>query len=196
MAQLSPDGSELSVTIVVFGAARSGKTAMVRGIHDRLGSLQAPVVADDPTRFIPVEWVRLELGVIGGRRASVLLYAVPGMSAHDPTRRMLLAAADGVIFLADSQAARLEDNLEAHRILTSHTLSGERGVPVVYFLSKQDLPIELLIPQDVLASALGTGDAPVFAGDVVRGTMVREALQEALTRVLRQYAVTGSHGDE
>src|SRR5690349_12215231 len=111
MAQLSADGSELTVTVVVFGASRAGKSAMIRAIHDRLGSAGGAVVADDPTRFVPVEWLRLDLGMIGGRKAAVLLYGVAGMNAYDPTRRMLLSSADGVIFIADSQASRLDENL-------------------------------------------------------------------------------------
>ena len=195
MATLSADGTALTVTIVVFGASRSGKSAMLRGIHERLGTGRGTVTTDDPARFVPVDWLSLDLGMIGGRHASVLLYAVPGLTAYDPTRRMLLNGADGVIFLADGQAVRLEENVEAVRILREHLgardATGSQDIPMVYFYTKQDLPEELLLPADVLGDALGVRDAPVFAGDAVRGVNVREALQAALTLVLRRHAGVG-----
>jgi signal recognition particle receptor subunit beta len=133
--------------------------------------------------------------MIGGRHASVLLYAVPGLTAYDPTRRMLINGADGVICLADGQAVRRGENVAAGRILREHLgardATGSQDIQMVYFYTKQDLPEELLLPADVLGDALGVRDAPVFAGDAVRGVNVREALQAALTLVLRRHAAVG-----
>ena len=64
-----------------------------------------------------LDWLPLELGVIGGWHARVNLYAIPDQRHADATRRLILADADGVLFAADAQAARLADNVTALRSL-------------------------------------------------------------------------------
>jgi signal recognition particle receptor subunit beta len=200
MAQLSADGTALTITVVVFGPSRSGKSAMLRSVHQRVGGARGSVTAPGTEQFVPLDWLPLDLGVIGGRHATVLLYAVPGLTAYDTTRRMVLNGADGVIFLADSQAIRLDENVEALRILRDHLAARDdeaaSNVPIVFVYTKRDLPDELLVPREVLDNALRVGGSPTFAGDVLRGTGVREALQATLTLVLRRFAVSAEpdHG--
>ncbi len=200
MAQLSADGTALTITVVVFGPSRSGKSALLRSVHERLGGGKGAIAEPDAARFVPLDWLPLDLGMIGGRHATVLLYAVPGLTAYDMTRRMVLSAADGVIFLADSQAVRLDENVEALRILREHLAARDdqamSNVPIVYVYTKRDLPEELLLPREVLDNALRIGGSPTFAGDVLRGTSVREALQATLTLVLRKFVVSAEPGDD
>lgn len=193
------DPASLSLSIVVFGASRSGKTTLLRGIHERLGAGN-----DDsgPTRtqhFLPLDWVSLDLGTIGGRAATVLLYAVPGVVAFDATRRVLIHGADGVIFVADSQASRLDDNLAARSALRDHLAARSpdhaEEVPVAYFYSKRDLPAELLVAPEMLDQALGIGTAPRTTGDAVRGDGVREVLQGLLTLMLRRVSGIGTNNE-
>lgn len=177
----------LVLTIVVCGASRSGKSMLLRGIHDRLGAGRDAAAPLLDHHQMPLDWVSLDLGPIGGRPATVLLYAVPGVVTFDATRRVLMHGADGVIFVADSQAARLDDNVAAHAALVEQlTARPGNPLPVAYFYAKQDLPAELLVAPAVLDEALGVGDAPRAVGDAVRGVGVREVLQATLTLVLRR----------
>ncbi len=186
----------LALTIVVFGASRSGKTTLLRGIHDRLGAGKDDADSPREQHAMPLDWVSLDLGTIGGRAASVLLYAVPGVVAFDATRRVLVHGADGVIFVADSQATRLDDNVAARNALGDHLAT--RGddpadpLPVAFFYSKRDLPAELLVAPAVLDQALGVGAAPRMTGDAVRGEGVREVLQAVLTLLLRRASGRGA----
>lgn len=187
--QRAVDEGALKVTLVLFGPPRSGKSSMLRGVHDRLGDGRGAVSAADATRFIPLDWLKMDLGVIGGRNATVHLYAVPGIASSDSTRRLLLNQADGVIFLADSQGSRLEENLDALRQLQDHVVAREgdmRELPMVFLYTKQDLPSDMVLPPAVLDEALNFRGLPSFAGDALRGIGVREALQGVLTLVLRR----------
>lgn len=189
MTRVPSDGKALRATLVVFGPPRSGKSAMLRGVHDRLGDGRAAVSAADATRFIPLDWLEMDLGVIGGRDATVHMYAVPGPASHGSTRRLLLSQADGVIFLADSQGSRLEENLDALRQLQDLVVARDgdmRDLPMVLLYTKQDLPSDMVLPVAALDEALNFRGVPSFAGDALRGTGVREALQAVLTLVLRR----------
>ncbi len=185
MSQPAPD--TLVLNLVVCGASRSGKSMLLRGIHERLGTGSGGAPSAVPHNVMPLDWVSLDLGTIGGRPATVLLYAMPGVVAFDATRRVLLHRADGVIFIADLQAARLDDNLAAHAALFEHLEARTSpALPIAYFYSKQDLPSELLVATAVLDAAFGVGSSPRSAGDAVRGDGVREVLQAVLTLMLRR----------
>lgn len=192
MAHLDEAARELTATLVVFGAARVGKSAMLRCVHDRV----APARLGDrfplgtPPSGIPLlDWLPLDLGVIGGWRARVNLYGVPAERHADTTRRLVLSDADGILFLADSQASRLAENLEALRALQGQLLdrAGDvRDVPMVFLYTKQDLPGEMILTPDRLGEALNFRSAPSFACDALRGVGVLEALHAGVTRMMRR----------
>ncbi len=187
--------ASLVLSVVVSGASRSGKSTLLRGVHERLGAGRDAASPPRDQQQMPLDWVSLDLGTIGGRAATVLLYAVPGVVTFDATRRVLVHGADGVIFIADSQAARLDDNLAAHAALAEHlTARGGDPIPLTYFYSKRDLPTELLVAPEVLDEALGIGKAPRAVGDAVRGEGVREVLQAALSLALHR--ASGRDGDD
>jgi signal recognition particle receptor subunit beta len=138
-----------------------------------------------------LDWLALDLGSIGGWRVHVDLFAVAGARNYDATRRLLLADADGLLLLADSQAARLEDNAAAFRSLGEQLVDREgavRDVPRVFCWTKQDLPEELLLTPTALAEALNPHGAPAFSAAVLRGEGVLEALHALVTLVMRRLA--------
>ena len=191
MAHFAAEGGVLTVSVVVCGAARSGKSSLLRGIHERLGAGRQSSEESPSTQFVPVDWLPLELGTIGERRVVAQLYAAPELSASDGTRRMLFRDADGVIFVADAQAARFDANLLAfHHMTDSVQARGADGrdVPIVLVYTKTDLPTELVLPPSALDESLNFNRVPSFVVDAVRGTGVREALQALLTVVLRRHA--------
>ncbi len=102
---------------------------------------------------------------------------------------MVLADADGVLFVADSQASRLEDNVFALRALreqlTAHPESGRDPV-LVYLHNKRDLPPELLLDAAALDEAINPEGEPSFECDALRGHGVLEALHASVTLVMRR----------
>ncbi|MGH7582396.1 MAG: hypothetical protein ACREL5_04115 [Gemmatimonadales bacterium] len=188
---------DLAATLVVYGAAGSGKTTVLHCIHDR-------VAADRRDSAVPLgselgaapllDWLPLDLGVIGGRRARVNLYAIPDRRHADATRRLILGDAAGVLFAADSQASRLADNVAALERLGENLdirAVDAGGVPLVMLYTKQDLPAELLLPRDALDRELNRTGAPSFACSALRGAGVLEALHAEIVMVMRRLSGRG-----
>lgn len=194
MAHLVEDRQELTASLVVFGAARSGKSSVLRCVHDRV----APVRLGDrfplgsPPSGVPLlDWLPLELGLIGGWLVRVNLYGVPAERHADTTRRLVLGNADGILFVADSQASRLGENIDALQTLQNHLLDRDgdvRDIPLVFLYNKQDLPAELILTPDVLGEALNFRGAPSYGCDALRGVGVLEALHTGVTRMMRRLA--------
>lgn len=192
MARLDHDQQLLTATLLVVGARGAGKTALLRTVRDRVpvsrhrqGSAGAALT--DPL----LDWLALDLGTIGGWQVHVDLFAVSGSRNYDATRRLLLAEADGLLLLADSQAARLDDNAAAFRALTEQLVDREgavRDLPRVFCWTKQDLPEELILSPDALRDALNRHGAPAFATAALKGEGVLEALHALVTLVMRRLA--------
>jgi len=92
---------------------------------------------------------------------------------------------DGVVFVADSQEARYEANLESLRNLRENLVEHARDLrtlPYVLQLNKRDTPTAM--PADTLAAALRLGEEPVFEAVAVQGLGVFESLKAAIRRML------------
>lgn len=194
MARLDAEGRELTVTVVVYGAPKAGKTTILHCIQDRVTPQRrggfAPFGSDAGVAPL-LDWLPLDLGVISGWHARVDLYAIPDQRHADATRRLILADADGVLFAADAQAVRLGENITALRSLRDNLDDQDgrpRDVPMVLLYTKLDLPSELLLGQAALTQALNPNAKPEFACSALRGEGVLEALHAVITLVMRQLA--------
>ena len=98
----------------------------------------------------------------------------------------MLRGADGVVFVADSQAELLAENLESMQNLKenlrSHGADPEE-VPLVIQYNKRDLPG--VLPVTNLDRALNDVGAPIFEAAAVAGTGVFETLRSVSELVLR-----------
>ena len=192
MARLAQEQQLLTATLLVVGPRGAGKTSLLRTIRERVPVSRhrdggSGAALSDPL----LDWLALDLGTIGGWRVHVDLFAVAGTRSYDATRRLLLADADGLLLLADSQAARLDDNATAFRGLTEQLIDREgavRDVPRVFCWTKQDLPEELILTPAAMGAALNPHGAPAFAVSVLRGEGVLEALHAVVTLVMRRLA--------
>lgn len=192
MAHADVEARTLRLTLVVFGAARAGKSALLRAIHEHVtpehrGS-EGPV-GEMGAAGLPLDWVPLDLGDVAGWHTLVHLYAVPAQEHADATRRLVLAQADGVLFVVDAQASRLEANRSAMAALRGQLVeeSGDvRRLPMVFVVTKEDLPGELLLDRPTLESAINPDGAPMFGCDLARGEGVFRALQAVIGAAMRQ----------
>jgi signal recognition particle receptor subunit beta len=116
-----------------------------------------------------------------------MLYTVPGQIFYQASRKLILRGLDGVVFVADSQEARLEANVESmtdlHANLADHGLSLER-VPFVIQYNKRDLPG--LVPVEELRAALNPLAAPELFAAASSGVGVFETLKAIGRLVLKQ----------
>jgi hypothetical protein len=188
---------EITCKIVYYGPGRSGKTTNLQYIFGRVpeprrGRMVSLATHGDRTLFF--DFLPLDLGSISGFQTRFQLYTVPGQSYYNATRRLVLQGADGVVFVADSQARRFEENLESLQNLHENLLGqgvDVRQVPVVFQYNKQDLPPELVLDQAALDDALNFRAVPSFGADALHGAGVFETLKGISELVLRRLAAGG-----
>ena len=183
---------EITCKIVYYGPGRSGKTTNLHYIYEqvpsaRRGKMVSLATQTDRTLFF--DFLPLDLGSISGFSTRFQLYTVPGQVYYQATRKLVLQGADGVVFVADSQARQLDENIESmqdlHANLAEHGMD-VRATPLVIQYNKQDLPRELILGADVLDDALNFRDLPAFTADALHGNGVFETLRGISEQVLRR----------
>jgi hypothetical protein len=146
VAQWSLADRTLYVKLVYYGPALGGKTTNLRVIHhvtdpDGREKLVSVNTADDRTLFFDL--LPMDLGNVLGYKVALKLYTVPGQVHYDATRRAVLAGADAVVFVADSDAARERDNRQAWDNMCRNMRAARldpAAVPILAQFNKRDLP--------------------------------------------------------
>ena len=187
---------EITCKIVYYGAGRSGKTTNLQYIYaqvppDRKGNMVSLATQTDRTLFF--DFLPLDLGNISGFTTRFQLYTVPGQVYYQTTRKLVLQGADGVVFVADSQARQLQENVESlqdlHLNLAEHGMDA-RHVPLVIQYNKRDLPPEMLTGAAELQDALNFRGVPDFQADALHGPGVFETLRGISELVLKRLSAT------
>ena len=190
---------EITCKIVYYGPGRSGKTTNLHYIYgqvpdDRKGRMVSLATQTDRTLFF--DFLPLDLGSISGFTTKFQLYTVPGQVYYQTTRKLVLQGADGVVFVADSQARQLAENIESFQDLHANLAEqgiDARSVPLVLQYNKQDLPRDLILSPAELSDALNFRAVPDFAADALHGPGVFETLRSIAEVVLKRLSAgTGS----
>ncbi|NNG15699.1 MAG: GTPase domain-containing protein [Gemmatimonadales bacterium] len=185
---------EITCKIVYYGPGRSGKTSNLQYIYSRVpegrrGRMVSLATKGDRTLFF--DFLPLELGTISGFATRFQLYTVPGQVYYNATRKLVLQGADGVVFVADSQARRFDDNLESLQNLQENLLGHGvdiRDLPIVYQYNKQDLPSDLILSPGELDDALNFRGVKSYGADCLSGNGVFETLRGISELVLKRLA--------
>jgi len=185
---------EITCKIVYYGPGRSGKTTNLHYVYERVpetrrGRMVSLATQTDRTLFF--DFLPIDLGQISGFSTRFQLYTVPGQVYYNATRRLVLQGADGVVFVGDSQARQLDENLESLQNLQSNLLEhgvDVRTMPLVIQYNKQDLPRELILTPPELDDALNFRAVPSFPADALHGTGVFETLKGISELVLKRLA--------
>jgi hypothetical protein len=134
---------QLTLKLVYFGPPLSGKTSNLRALHAKVdalnrGRLMTLDTRDDRTLFFDLLPIFFRTSNFSFR---IKVYTVPGQVVHEATRKVVLAGADGVVFVADSSPDAATANREAWAGLVAslhaHALD---QVPIVVQYNKRDLP--------------------------------------------------------
>ena len=191
-AQL-PEGSAASMEARVARRFPAVATVAMEGAPPFVRSAVARVQAlltgtrDDLTDL------PLDLGSISGFTTRLQLYTVPGQVYYHATRKLVLQGADGVVFVADSQARQFDENVESlqdlHVNLAEHGMDA-RTVPLVLQYNKRDLPAEMLAEVAELQDALNFRGVPDFQADALHGPGVFETLRGISEIVLKRLSAT------
>jgi mutual gliding-motility protein MglA len=174
--------------IVYYGPGLGGKTTNIQHVYGQTarghkGEMVTLNTDNDRTLFF--DFLPLHLGKIRGFETRFHLYTVPGQVFYEASRRLILRGVDGIVFVADSQVERFEDNLESLIGLEKNLqLQGYdiNRIPLVFQWNKRDLPN--VSPREELSNKLNRFQALEFDGSAVTGEGVFETLKAVSKLVL------------
>lgn len=190
MAVVNHDTREVQFKIVYCGTPLGGKTTNLIYIHQRLApSLRGHLasIATEQERTLFFDFLPVHPTIIAGYDTRFQLYSVPGQKIYGETRRIVLTGVDGIVFVADSDPARMDANLEA----LESTLDAMKGLnrsfermPVIFQYNKRDLPNAM--PPEEMDDALGV-TRPAFLSCAGNGHNVFATLDAVTQMVLRDF---------
>ena len=178
---------EINYKIVYYGCGLSGKTTNIQYIHRKInpgarGKLVS--IATEEERTLYFDFLSLELGTVKGMQTHLHLYTVPGQSYYNASRKLVLQGVDGIVFVADSQITRLDDNVESYLNLWDNlTEHGDaEKLAFVIQMNKRDLS-DIFSVHDLNALLNHTG-SPVVEACAVTGVGVFETLKLVCKQVI------------
>jgi signal recognition particle receptor subunit beta len=199
MALINQATKEIQLKIVYYGPPQGGKTSNLEKVHaeveaapDAKGKLTSLATNSDRTLFF--DFLPLETTVIRGFKTKFQLFTVPGQVIYNTTRQLVLRGVDGLVFVADSQYEKMEENVQtfANMIQNLETLNQSLdNIPYVLQYNKRDLPNAA--PVDYLEYLLNNREiqVPSFASSAIKGDGVFETLN-TITRMLLHKLLTES----
>ncbi len=176
--QLDFTARELTIKLVYYGPALSGKTTNLQALHaasspEATGRLMTLETRDDRTLFFDL--LPLTFGSDRGLSVRLKVFTVPGQVIHSSTRRLVLQGADGVVFVGDSREVESEHNAESFRDLRENLKQNglsTKQMPLVLQFNKRDLPG--IRSESELSDLAAQGKEPVYLAVATRGTGVVE----------------------
>ncbi|MGB1274930.1 MAG: GTP-binding protein [Nannocystaceae bacterium] len=190
MSFINYSSREINCKLVYYGPGLCGKTTNLQYIYDKTrpeakGKMISLATETERTLFF--DFLPLSLGEIRGFKTRFHLYTVPGQVFYDASRKLILKGVDGVCFVADSQAERMEANIESLDNLRLNLQ--EQGyeldkIPYVIQYNKRDLPSAVSIKE--LSSVCNPTGVPEYEGIAVTGVGVFDTLKSLAKLVLAE----------
>jgi len=182
--QLDFTARELTLKLVYYGPALSGKTTNLQSLHDvsapeATGRLMTLETRDDRTLFFDL--LPLSFQGKSGLSVRIKVFTVPGQVIHASTRRLVLQGADGVAFVADSRASEADTNAESFRDLRENLKQNGLSIkqmPLVIQFNKRDL--DGARPEAEIEEQARQGREPVYLAIATR----REGIVETFIGLL------------
>ena len=181
---------EISCKIVYYGPGLSGKTTNLQYVHKKIpanskGELIS--LATDADRTLFFDFLPLNIGDIHGFSTKFQLYTVPGQVFYNATRKLVLRGVDGLVFVADYQRSKVEENIESLKNLEENLK--EYGydldtLPVVFQYNKRDLPD--ITSLEEMEAQLNPKRLPSFESVAVKGEGVFDTLKCIIRLVLEK----------
>jgi mutual gliding-motility protein MglA len=181
---------QMAAKIVYYGPGLCGKTTNLHHIYGRTspgsrGEMVSLETETDRTLFFDL--LPLDVGVIGGFKTRVQLYTVPGQVFYNTTRKLVLKGVDGIVFVADSQKAMKDANVESFNNLRTNLAEISlkiEDLPLVLQYNKRDLS-NILSLQDLEETLNAKGVYESYEACAVVGTGVFETLKAISKLTLR-----------
>jgi hypothetical protein len=193
MALINYASREINSKIVYYGPGLGGKTTNIKYVYTKLqptlkGRLISLATELDRTLFF--DFLPVDIGTIRGFKTRFHLYTVPGQVFYNASRKLILKGVDGIVFVADSQIERFDENIESFDNmkdnLRDYNLALDK-IPLVMQYNKRDLPnITSLDELQKVLNPLGTSS--YFEAIATQGVGVFETLKDICKMVLKMLA--------
>lgn len=188
MSFINYSSREINCKIVYYGPGLCGKTTNLQVIYRKTrpeAKGKMITLATETERTLFFGFLPLALGDIKGFKTRFHLYTVPGQIFYDASRKLILKGVDGIVFVADSQAERMDANIESFENMKANLL--EQGlsleeIPYVVQYNKRDLPN--VIPVEDLRRLFGGDDILNFEAIAASGVGVFETLKAVVKLIL------------
>jgi signal recognition particle receptor subunit beta len=190
MASINYASKEISCKIVFYGPGLSGKTTNLQYVHKKIpphskGDLISLATDQDRTLFF--DFLPVDIGRIHGFATKFQLYTVPGQVYYNATRKLVLRGVDGLVFVADSQRSKMDENLESLENLAENL--SEYGyrlerIPMVMQYNKRDL--NFICSLEEMQRRMNPRGLPHFEAVATKGTGVFDTLKCISKLVLDQ----------
>jgi mutual gliding-motility protein MglA len=188
MSSINLHTREINIKVVYYGPGLGGKTTSLQHIHRALkpelrGQLVSLATGIDRTLYF--DFLPVKLPTVKGFTIRMSLYTVPGQVHYNATRKLVLQGCDGVVFVADSQEARRQANIESLQNLEDnlrgHGMNPE-SVPTIIQFNKRDIPH--VMPVSQMEADLNKRKLRRFDTCALSGLGVFEALRTITKLVL------------
>lgn len=188
MSFINYSSREINCKIVYYGPGLCGKTTNLQVIYRKTrpeAKGKMITLATETERTLFFDFLPLTLGDIKGFKTRFHLYTVPGQIFYDASRKLILKGVDGIVFVADSQAERMDADIESFENMKVNLL--EQGlsleeIPYVVQYNKRDLPN--VIPVEDLRRLFGGDDVLNFEAVASNGVGVFETLKAVVKLIL------------
>jgi signal recognition particle receptor subunit beta len=172
---------EICCKIVYYGPGLSGKTSNLQYVHQKIplqtrGELIS--LATDQDRTLYFDFLPVNIGKIHGFSVKFQLYTVPGQVYYNATRKLVLRGVDGLVFVADSQRSKMEENIESYQNLVENLEEygyDLKKLPLVFQYNKRDL--SEISPVEEMEHILNTQGLPHFEAVATQGRGVFDTLK-------------------
>jgi signal recognition particle receptor subunit beta len=181
---------EINCKIVYYGTGLGGKTANLKYIYSQLlPSVRGDFIslATETERTLFFDYFGLDLGQVMGFKTRFSMYTVPGQVEYNASRRLILNGADGIIFVADSDVLRRQDNIASLRNMIDNLAGYELSldnVPWVLQYNKRDLSNAMDLR--MMEADLNYMNVPSFEAIASQGQGVFTTLKQASKLILNR----------
>lgn len=200
MAIINQAKKEIQVKIVYYGPAQCGKTTNLEKVHadvetaDPAHKAKMVSLATSSDRTLFFDFLPIEAMSIKGYKTKFQLYTVPGQVIYNTTRQLVLRGVDGIVFVADSQYDKMEENVESLANLKDNlkTLRMDiKDIPYVLQYNKQDLPN--IAPVEYMEFLLNNREVqvPSFKASAFQSEGVFETLNMITKMLLHKFINQG-----
>lgn len=188
MSFVNSNAKEVHCKIVYYGPSLGGKTTNIQWVYQQTSlenKSKMKTLDQEVERTLFFDFLPLNIGEIRGFKTRFHLYTVPGQIVYDASRKLILKGLDGVIFVADSQEERMEENIQALKNLEKNLEQQGydiRQIPLIIQYNKRDLPNAMKLQE--MRSTLNTYSAPDFEAVANDGRGVFESLKTISKSIL------------